>query len=464
MKKRSASGILAGIAGFIAFYLIIGTVYYFLMGNPHAKDVPLTERHQPSGINTTFDGQHRSFADYTVATQRVIAQANTYSPEAPEAPSVALVRAWNSPFAWSPERHDPDRWDEALWQPAPLSASDSSRCAMRPDGRYQNGILLVHGLTDSAFSMRDVGRFFLNKCFLVRALVLPGHGTRPGDLLGISRADWVAATTFGIESMMGDVVDIYVAGFSTGGAASIHHGLTHTETDRIKALILFSPALAISSPKIALSNWHKAYTWIPWFVRMKWTDVADDRDLVKYESFPKNAADQVYLLTEENKALVAQGARLPFPLFIALSAVDATVQTTATLDFFRQHTDANSRLLLYTTAPDASPEAPVDPRIQPVVYTADPQVKSFAHTAIPIAPANPHYGKAEEGKTVYVNCLHYSSPNDEAKRKDCMTGEGVVYGETSLKEEYVLRRLTYNPDFEGMMDSLDVFLQAVAAQ
>ena len=461
MKIRSAPGLLISVAGFVALYLILGASYYLFLGNPDSKNVALAERHQPSDINTTFDVHIASFADYLTASRHTIAQANPYAPEAATAPSTTVVHAWNSPFEWEPDQDDPDRWDEQLWEPILLSPGDSSRCAMREDSRYEKGVLLIHGLTDSAFSMRDVGRFFLKRCFLVRALLLPGHGTRPGDLLHISRADWVAATQFGIETLQEDAENVYVVGFSTGGAASIHYGLTHAETSRIKALILFSPAVAIKNPKVALSNWHKAYTWIPWFVRMKWNDLAEDRDLVKYESFPKNAADQIYLLTRDNEALLAQGATLPFPLFVAASEEDATVRTEATLDFFTQHTNPNSRLILYATASDASLALPADTRIRRLVYATDPQIKSFAHTAIPVAPANPHYGKVQDGKAVYVNCLHYGASKYEAKWSDCMAGEGVVYGETSLKDAFVLRRLTYNPEFAAMMDSLDVFLEAL---
>ena len=48
---------------------------------------------------------------------------------------------------------------------------------------YRRGVLLTHGLTDSPYFMRHLAAFFQENGFSVMAVLLPGHGTRPGDLL-----------------------------------------------------------------------------------------------------------------------------------------------------------------------------------------------------------------------------------------------------------------------------------------
>src|SRR5690348_2719348 len=57
----------------------------------------------------------------------------------------------------------------------------------------KQGVLLLHGLLDSPFVMKDIGNYFQSQGMLVRALVLPGHGTVPGALLNVSYHDWLAA-------------------------------------------------------------------------------------------------------------------------------------------------------------------------------------------------------------------------------------------------------------------------------
>ena len=50
----------------------------------------------------------------------------------------------------------------------------------------QGGALLLHGLTDSPYSLRRIGEILLGKGFYVLGLRLPGHGTIPGALTEVS--------------------------------------------------------------------------------------------------------------------------------------------------------------------------------------------------------------------------------------------------------------------------------------
>jgi len=73
------------------------------------------------------------------------------------------------------------------------NATDEIRFAspveFQPDSGCEStrGIaILVHGLSDSAFSMRDVAKEVSKGCYIARTVLLPGHGTKPGDLLSWS--------------------------------------------------------------------------------------------------------------------------------------------------------------------------------------------------------------------------------------------------------------------------------------
>ena len=52
--------------------------------------------------------------------------------------------------------------------------------------KYKRGILLILGLYDSPYVMKDLERLFNENCFYTRSILLPGQGTRPGDMLYIS--------------------------------------------------------------------------------------------------------------------------------------------------------------------------------------------------------------------------------------------------------------------------------------
>jgi hypothetical protein len=57
----------------------------------------------------------------------------------------------------------------------------------------RGAVLLVHGLSDSPYSMRAVAETFRDQGFYVLALRLPGHGTIPSGLLHVRWQDWYAA-------------------------------------------------------------------------------------------------------------------------------------------------------------------------------------------------------------------------------------------------------------------------------
>ncbi len=49
--------------------------------------------------------------------------------------------------------------------------------------RVRGGALLLHGLTDSPYSLRSVAALLVEQGFSTLALRMPGHGTHPGGLV-----------------------------------------------------------------------------------------------------------------------------------------------------------------------------------------------------------------------------------------------------------------------------------------
>ncbi len=224
------------------------------------------------------------------------------------------------------------------------------------DSALKGGILLVHGLTDSPYHMKAVAEIFQRQGFYVLSLRLPGHGTIPGALVNVKWEDWYAAVEFGVRMVqlkLGKEDAFYVGGFSTGGALTLRYTLNsldaHIPTP--DKLFLFSPAIGITK-KAELADWHKVISWIPFFKKFKWETIEPEYDPCKYNSFPKNAGDQIYELTKENKALVKQLNDKNFlgampPVYAFQSVADATVITKDLLKLLQQIGTNSGELVLF---------------------------------------------------------------------------------------------------------------------
>jgi len=302
---------------------------------------------------------------------------------------------------------------------------------------------MAHGLTDSPFAMRDMARFFQRQGFHVLAMLLPGHGTRPGDLLDVRWQDWVRAHQHLIELLQTQVEQVYAFGFSAGAALSLYQSLLNPA---ISGLFLFAPAIRVS-PTVGLSLPLSALgrRWR----RLAWFDVQPDTDVFKYESLAMSAIAEVYRLARGVRELEGIGAR-QVPLFVATSERDALLDSRATLTWFARQRGPR-RMLYYTTGQPRVPEY-----VKPLpAHFPDLRIRSFAHTSLIQSPSNPHYG--EHG--TQRSCTHYYR-FDPLKYQRCKAGEedclGEMFNESADCE--VIRRLTYNPLYEEMLGELYEFL------
>lgn len=228
-----------------------------------------------------------------------------------------------------------------------------------PRGEVKGSVLLLHGLTDSPYTMSALGDFFARRGYRVLALRLEGHGTVPGALLHVRFEEWKQQVLQGVRLLesqeRGRKGPIYLAGFSTGAALSLSYTLDALEEGdltRPEALFLFSPAFAVS-PAAAVTGLHTPVSRFPLFRKFAWLDILDEEDPCKYASFPKNAAWQIYRLSKENEKRVArytEAKEFPVPVYTFQSAADATVSAQAVTRFYEKYSFPGA-LTLFDTHP-----------------------------------------------------------------------------------------------------------------
>lgn len=314
------------------------------------------------------------------------------------------------------------------------------------EGKAERGILLIHGLGDSPYQMRDLARHFADRGFLVRTILLPGHGTVPGDLLDVTWESWVKATEYGVDSLAQQVGKVYVGGFSTGGELAL---LMCLKREDMAGLFLFSPVTGIDTVFAPLSGTIFSPTWL---VKI------EEMDFSRYDSLASNAVAQVYRLTKLVDGLLNGKDAMDVPVFIALSEQDITVDSGKTADLFNtRFTSPLSRMVVYSSQPNDYPQDPSGRTIVVDSRIPKERIVSFSHLSIVISPENPHYGKNGD----YVYRTH---PWMEQSGKG-VTSDQIYYGELmrQFKKEHYIRRLSYNPYFEGMAKMMDRFEGSVRA-
>jgi alpha-beta hydrolase superfamily lysophospholipase len=193
--------------------------------------------------------------------------------------------------------------------------------------------VMLHGLSDAPYSLETVGRALHESGFHVLWLRLPGHGTIPGALRDVDWEDWMAATALALRhaAERAPGKPLYVAGYSTGAPLALLHELRAMDDDSLtmpSRLLLFSPAIGVS-PFAVMTNVSSLLSPVLGLEKAAWLDIMPEYDPYKYNSFPVNAANQIYRLTRALEAgLVKEQKRGTLDRMPTVTAFQSLVDST----------------------------------------------------------------------------------------------------------------------------------------
>jgi alpha-beta hydrolase superfamily lysophospholipase len=352
----------------------------------------------------------------------------------------------------------------------------------------RGGVLLLHGMSDSPYALRTLGKALHQKGYWVVGMRMPGHGTAPSGLRYISRHDLAAAVRIGMSHLDNKVngKPLHMVGYSTGAPLSLEFTLDALEGKSAPipaSLVLVSPAIGIHGAA-GMASFKDSMSSLPGLGDWSFLSVQPEFDPFKYNSFATNAADVVHTLTRSVASRLKQRAAtnpeviLP-PTIVFKSTVDATVTTDAVVDSLlnRLHADRHelvlfdinryavaSRMLVDDPAPltDRVMDADDLPFAVTLVTNENAQttrvvsqykkpfsvdvsstaqrglswpsgVISLSHVALPIAPGDPLYGRR--------------APNNE---DFIFLGQMAIQGERGLLQiptDWMIR-LRYNPFYD----------------
>ena len=225
---------------------------------------------------------------------------------------------------------DPGRWKQN-W----------NRTFVLPRAEPQFGVLLLHGLSDSPYSLRNIGISLHEAGAAVIGLRIPGHGTAPSGLVEVHWQDMTAVVRLAMNELYKTASGkpLYIIGYSNGSALALHYALSAIDEPQLPkpdGLVLVSPAIGVT-PLAAFAVWQARLGHLLGLDKLAWNDIAIEYDPYKYNSFAVNAGDQVYRLTSQIQNLLTKNGKagrlqeLP-PILAFQTVVDATVSSRAVVE------------------------------------------------------------------------------------------------------------------------------------
>lgn len=378
----------------------------------------------------TEDSAVSSFADYLALEDRLFEQLDSlvYA-VVPGGPEHALNRYSRGSLS------DPGRWPKNWNRSIEMRQSQPAAA-----------VLLLHGLSDSPYSMRALAESLHENGATVLALRVPGHGTVPAGLVDVRWQDMAAAVRLAAQHLDESTggAPLYLVGYSNGGALAINYalaGLADSTLPPAAGLVLLSPEIGVSGVA-AFAVWQGRLGHFLGLEKLAWNDLLPEFDPFKYGSFAVNAGDLAHRITRHLQqrlgALETSGGLEALPPILAFqSGVDATVTASALVqNLFDRLPAAGHELVLFdinrragmSTVLRQDPRAVFDPLLsrpdrqfaltfvtnesadsrRTMASTAMPGVSapvsevlvgewpadvySLSHVALPFSPDDPVYG------------------------------------------------------------------------
>jgi len=447
-SRRVMRVVLSSLAG--ALVVVVVVVVISLNNRPDLKVWHTTVLDQEFSVDSGL----KNFAQYLELEERLFKQLDQLIYQVIDKTDQRSINRY-----FKDSLSDPGRWP-----------TNWNRSFVLPVETPAIGVLLLHGMSDSPYSLRSIGQLLHDHGAYVIGMRIPGHGQAPSGLLDVEWEDMAVAVRLAMNELQDKSpgVPLYIVGYSNGGALAVQYtldSLTDESLKTVDGLVLISPEIGIS--KIAvLAKSQERLGHLLGLQKLAWNSLLPEYDPWKYGSFALNAAIQAYRITQEIQRQITMQAkagvldRVP-PILAFQSVVDATVTAPALvhnlfdrLPVISSEQDSNHptqhELVLFDINRYAeiepllkdNPTAWIDPMMKSeslnfaltmmsnksrenehmiavtkMPGSAKPEtcetglswprgIYSLSHVALPIAPDDPVYGGEKAGPSPGINLGH----------------------------------------------------------
>ncbi|MCB1828545.1 MAG: hypothetical protein KDH94_08950, partial [Coxiellaceae bacterium] len=254
-----------------------------------------------------------------------------------------------------------------------------------------------------------------------------------------SHRTFLKAVQKGIEQMASDVDQLFLCGFSFGALLSM---VSVDVSEKIAGVIAVAPPIALNERYEWIIRFHKLVSWAS--ERLRWGYIDKQMSHTRYYSHCCEFFKSVVKIKGMRHKINHE-----IPVFMVVSDDDETVQPQRVVADFHRNRHALSRMIYYSNRPFHLTDQRIDVRAS--AYP-DQNIIDFSHICYLSSPDNPYHGR--HGK--YRDFVHY-------KNKEYEGCHDIVLGAASTKNlaHHTVQRLTYNPDFEAMAQTMNDFMRTV---
>ncbi|MEZ9337425.1 alpha/beta hydrolase [Vibrio splendidus] len=319
-----------------------------------------------------------------------------------------------------------------------LEVQLNSPTEYKPTSPNGKAVLLVHGLGDSPYSFKDIATHLAEQGYLVRTILLPGHGSRVGDLMQPSLEDWQGVVDHHTKLLEQEYDSVWLGGYSTGANLVTSQAI---KDSNIEGLLLFSPAFQPSSSAVKYAGFASYF--------VTWADQDPEDNVLRYNSLPMNGASVYY---QTSKVVRSDLASQSFdkPVFIMMSEGDSVIDTNFVQQAFTDSMPNPNNVLVWQGETQLD-----DPRsVQYSMKLPEHRISNGSHMGLLFSPNNPYYGINGSEKI----CSNGQAEGFEAQ---CVEESEIWYSAWGYQEDGKNHaRLTYNPYFSESMKKLDTVLNS----
>jgi alpha-beta hydrolase superfamily lysophospholipase len=303
------------VYGSVGVLLTLVVLFVLLMNNrPDLSVWHLAELDE----EFTVDSEVSSFGEYLALEDRLFKQLDDVVYDKVGEDQKGQINRYNKGSL-----SDPDRWPQN-W----------NRSFEMPVSQPRAGVLLLHGMSDSPYSLRNLGERLHEAGAYVVGLRIPGHGTAPSGLIEVTWQDMAAAVDIAVAHLAVKTKGqpLHIVGYSNGGALAVNYALeaaNESSLPQVSSLALLSPEIGLTKVA-ALAVWQARLGTLLGLDKLAWNSFLPEYDPYKYGSFAVNAGDVAYRLTIEIQRRITeldQSGKLKnlAPILAFSSIVDATV-------------------------------------------------------------------------------------------------------------------------------------------